>query len=50
VAPGIINAMHIAQKFEGLLEIYRRLDGRKWSGQERGVDDRITYPLSNRVL
>ena len=26
--------MHIAQKFEGLLEIYRRPDGRKWSGQE----------------
>ena len=26
--------MHIAQKFEALLETYRRLDGRKWSGQE----------------
>jgi transcriptional regulator with XRE-family HTH domain len=26
--------MHIAQKFEALLEIYRRPDGRKWSGQE----------------
>src|ERR671911_510126 len=26
--------MHIAQKFEGLLEMYRRPDGRKWSGQE----------------
>jgi transcriptional regulator with XRE-family HTH domain len=26
--------MHIAQKFEVLLEIYRRPDGRKWSGQE----------------
>jgi transcriptional regulator with XRE-family HTH domain len=26
--------MHIAQKFETLLEIYRRPDGRKWSGQE----------------
>jgi transcriptional regulator with XRE-family HTH domain len=34
VAPGIINHMHIAQKFEALLEIYRRPDGRKWSGQE----------------
>jgi transcriptional regulator with XRE-family HTH domain len=34
VAPGIINHMHIAQKFEVLLEIYRRPDGRKWSGQE----------------
>jgi transcriptional regulator with XRE-family HTH domain len=26
--------MHIAQTFEALLEIYRRPDGRKWSGQE----------------
>jgi transcriptional regulator with XRE-family HTH domain len=26
--------MHIAQKFEALLEIYRRLDGRRWSGQK----------------
>jgi transcriptional regulator with XRE-family HTH domain len=26
--------MHIAQKFEALLEIFRRPDGRKWSGQE----------------
>jgi transcriptional regulator with XRE-family HTH domain len=26
--------MHIAQKFEDLLEMYRRPDGRKWSGQE----------------
>src|SRR5919107_1559315 len=26
--------MHIAQKFEALVEIYRRPDGRKWSGQE----------------
>jgi transcriptional regulator with XRE-family HTH domain len=26
--------MHVAQKFEALLEIYRRPDGRKWSGQE----------------
>jgi hypothetical protein len=26
--------MHIAQKFEGLLEMYRRPDGRKWSGQQ----------------
>jgi transcriptional regulator with XRE-family HTH domain len=26
--------MHIAQKFETLLEMYRRPDGRKWSGQE----------------
>jgi transcriptional regulator with XRE-family HTH domain len=26
--------MHIAQKFEALLEMYRHPDGRKWSGQE----------------
>jgi transcriptional regulator with XRE-family HTH domain len=26
--------MHIVQKFEHLLEMYRRPDGRKWSGQE----------------
>jgi transcriptional regulator with XRE-family HTH domain len=26
--------MHIAQKFEALLETYRRPDGRRWSGQE----------------
>ena len=26
--------MHIAQKFEALLEMYRRPDGRRWSGQE----------------
>jgi transcriptional regulator with XRE-family HTH domain len=26
--------MHVAQKFEALLETYRRPDGRKWSGQE----------------
>jgi transcriptional regulator with XRE-family HTH domain len=34
VALGIINRMHIAQKFERLLEMYRRPDGRRWSGQE----------------
>jgi transcriptional regulator with XRE-family HTH domain len=34
VAPGIINRMHIAQKFEALLDKYRRPDGRRWSGQE----------------
>ena len=26
--------MHIAQKFEALLEMYRRPDGRRWSGKE----------------
>jgi transcriptional regulator with XRE-family HTH domain len=26
--------MHVAQKFETLLERYRRPDGRRWSGQE----------------
>jgi transcriptional regulator with XRE-family HTH domain len=34
MAFGIINPMHIAQKFEGLLETYRRPDGRRWTGQE----------------
>src|SRR5215216_211563 len=34
MSPGILNHMHIAQKFEALLEIYRHPDGRKWSGQE----------------
>jgi transcriptional regulator with XRE-family HTH domain len=34
MAPGIINHMHIAQKFETLLERYRHPDGRRWSGQE----------------
>jgi transcriptional regulator with XRE-family HTH domain len=34
MAPGIINAMHIVQKFEALLEMYRRPGGSKWSGQE----------------
>src|SRR5215203_5898835 len=34
MAPGIINPMHIAQKFESLLEMYRRPDGHRWSGQE----------------
>src|SRR5215204_2317611 len=37
VAPGIINPMHIAQKFEALLEMYRHPDGRRWSGVYRGV-------------
>ena len=31
---GNINPMHIAQKFEGLLEMYRHPDGSRWSGQE----------------
>jgi len=34
VALGIINPIHVAQKFEALWEMYRRLDGRRWSGQE----------------
>jgi transcriptional regulator with XRE-family HTH domain len=29
--------MHIAQKFEALLEIYRHPDGHRWSGQELDV-------------
>jgi transcriptional regulator with XRE-family HTH domain len=34
VAASIINHMHIAQKFEALLETYRHPDGRRWSGQD----------------
>jgi hypothetical protein len=37
VALGIINAKHIAQKFEALLETYRRPDGHRWTGQQ--IDD-----------
>ena len=32
--PGIINVMHVAQKFEQLLETYRRPDGHRWTGQQ----------------
>ena len=32
--PGIINVMHVAQKFEQLLETYRRPDGSRWTGQQ----------------
>jgi transcriptional regulator with XRE-family HTH domain len=31
---GIINLMHIAQKFEQLLDAYRRPDGGRWTGQQ----------------
>jgi hypothetical protein len=31
---GIINAMHIAQKFEQLMDSYRQPDGSKWTGQQ----------------
>jgi transcriptional regulator with XRE-family HTH domain len=34
VASGSINPVHVAQKFETLLERYRRPDRRRWSGQE----------------
>jgi hypothetical protein len=34
VAPGIINPMHVAQKFEHLLDKYRHADGHKWTGAE----------------
>jgi hypothetical protein len=33
-ASGIINVMHIAQKFENLLEMYRHPDGHRWTGQQ----------------
>jgi hypothetical protein len=31
---GILNAMHIAHKFELLLNTHRRLDGHRWTGQQ----------------
>ena len=31
---GIINRMHVAQKFEHLLDTYRRPDGQRWTGQQ----------------
>jgi transcriptional regulator with XRE-family HTH domain len=31
---GIINPMHIAQKFEKLLDSYRHPDGSQWTGQQ----------------
>ena len=34
VASGIINSMHVAQKFEHLLDAYRRPDGSRWTGQQ----------------
>ena len=34
VDSGILNAMHVAQKFEHLLETYRRPDGSRWTGQQ----------------
>ena len=34
MASSIINPMHVAQKFEHLLETYRHPDGRKWTGAQ----------------
>jgi hypothetical protein len=34
VAFGIINSVHIAEKFEKLLDSYRHPDGSKWTGQQ----------------
>ena len=31
---GIINPMHIAEKFEKLLDSYRHPDGSRWTGQQ----------------
>src|SRR5918994_6977019 len=31
---GIINLMHIAQRFEQLLDAYRQPDGSRWTGQQ----------------
>jgi hypothetical protein len=32
--------MHVAQKFEQMLETYRRPDGHRWTGQQ--LDERLT--------
>jgi transcriptional regulator with XRE-family HTH domain len=34
VASGILNTIHVAQKFEYLLDTYRRPDGHRWTGQQ----------------
>jgi transcriptional regulator with XRE-family HTH domain len=34
VASGIINLIHVSQKFEHLLDAYRRPDGSRWTGQQ----------------
>jgi hypothetical protein len=34
VASGILNRMHVAQKFEHLLDTYRHADGHNWTGAE----------------
>ena len=34
MAFGIMNLMHIAQRFEYLLNTYRRPDGHRWTGQQ----------------
>jgi hypothetical protein len=31
---GILNAMHMAHKFEHLLNTHRRQDGHRWTGQQ----------------
>src|ERR671911_56495 len=41
--------MHIAQKFEGLLEMYRRPDGRKWSVQQIRAG-KLTDPSMKQVV
>jgi transcriptional regulator with XRE-family HTH domain len=34
MAPGILNSMHVSQKFERLLDAHRRPDGSRWTGQQ----------------
>jgi hypothetical protein len=34
VTTGILNAMHVSQKFEHLLETHRGPDGSRWTGQQ----------------
>ena len=33
-ASGILNVMHAVQRFEQLLDTYRRPDGQRWTGQQ----------------
>ena len=34
MSSGIINPMHVSQRFEQLLDTYRRPDGLRWTGQQ----------------
>jgi hypothetical protein len=34
LASGILNLMHVSQKFEQLVDAHRRPDGSRWTGQQ----------------